>query len=56
MLFAPPDVLSQTILAIPIWLLYEIGIFMSRFSKKGVLPTDVTRSIQRQERQERNNR
>jgi sec-independent protein translocase protein TatC len=34
MFFAPPDVLSQTILAVPIWMLYEIGIFMSRFSKK----------------------
>lgn len=31
MLIAPPDVLSQTILAIPIWLLYEFGIFLSRF-------------------------
>jgi len=30
MLFAPPDVLSQTILAIPIWLLYESGIILIR--------------------------
>lgn len=28
MILAPPDVLSQTILAIPIWLLYEMGILM----------------------------
>lgn len=33
MLFAPPDVLSQTVLAIPIWLLYEAGIVMSKFIK-----------------------
>jgi sec-independent protein translocase protein TatC len=33
MLLAPPDVLSQTLLAIPIWLLYEAGIFLSRFVK-----------------------
>ena len=33
MLIAPPDVLSQTILAVPIWLLYEAGILMSRFVK-----------------------
>ncbi|TAK77920.1 MAG: twin-arginine translocase subunit TatC [Gammaproteobacteria bacterium] len=33
MLLAPPDVLSQTILAVPIWLLYEIGILLSRFVK-----------------------
>ncbi len=31
MLLAPPDVLSQTLLAIPIWLLYEAGILLSRF-------------------------
>lgn len=31
MLLAPPDVFSQTILAAPIWLLYEVGIFLSRF-------------------------
>ena len=31
MLLAPPDVLSQTILAVPMWLLYEMGIFLSRF-------------------------
>ncbi|HTM64634.1 MAG TPA: twin-arginine translocase subunit TatC [Gammaproteobacteria bacterium] len=36
MLIAPPDVLSQTILAVPIWLLYEAGILLSRFAvKKG---------------------
>lgn len=33
MLIAPPDVLSQTILAVPIWMLYEAGIIMSRFVK-----------------------
>lgn len=31
MLLAPPDVLSQTLLAVPIWLLYEVGILLSRF-------------------------
>lgn len=31
MMLAPPDVLSQTILAVPIWLLYEAGIQLSRF-------------------------
>lgn len=34
MLLAPPDVFSQTLLAIPIWLLYETGIFMTRFVGK----------------------
>ena len=36
MLIAPPDVLSQTILAIPVWLLYEFGIFLTRFSRQRV--------------------
>jgi len=31
MLLTPPDVISQTLLAVPIYLLYEAGIFMSRF-------------------------
>lgn len=29
MFLAPPDVLSQTLLAIPLWLLYELGIFLA---------------------------
>lgn len=35
MLLAPPDVFSQTLLAVPIWLLYEAGILLSRFVRKG---------------------
>lgn len=31
MLLTPPDVISQTILAVPVYLLYELGIIMSRF-------------------------
>ena len=30
MLLTPPDVISQTLLAVPIYLLYEAGIIMSR--------------------------
>ncbi len=30
MLLTPPDVLSQTLLAVPMWLLFEIGIFFGR--------------------------
>lgn len=33
MLLAPPDVFSQVIVAVPIWLLYELGIFLIRFIK-----------------------
>lgn len=31
MLLTPPDVISQTMLAVPVYLLYEMGILMSRF-------------------------
>lgn len=31
MLLTPPDVISQTLLAVPVYLLFEAGIFMSRF-------------------------
>ncbi|MGB5062871.1 MAG: twin-arginine translocase subunit TatC [Candidatus Competibacter sp.] len=30
MLLTPPDVISQTLLALPMWLLFEVGIFVSR--------------------------
>lgn len=29
--FTPPDVLSQVMLAVPLWLLYELGIIMATF-------------------------
>jgi len=35
MLLTPPDVISQTILAIPVYLLYELGILMSKLFKPG---------------------
>jgi len=31
MLITPPDVISQTLLAVPVYFLYEMGIIMSRF-------------------------
>ena len=33
MLLTPPDIISQTLLAIPMWLLFELGIVFSRFIK-----------------------
>ena len=30
MLLTPPDVISQTLLAVPMWLLFEVGVFFSR--------------------------
>ena len=34
MLLTPPDVISQTMLAIPVYLLYELGILMSRLFRR----------------------
>lgn len=31
MLLTPPDIFSQTLLAIPMWLLFEAGVFFSRY-------------------------
>ena len=33
-IFTPPDVISQLLLAIPLCLLYELGMFMARFLSK----------------------
>lgn len=32
--FTPPDIVSQTMLAVPLWLLYELGIFLAGFVPK----------------------
>ncbi len=34
MLLTPPDVISQTLLAVPMWFLFEFGLFMSIFYRK----------------------
>ena len=33
MLMTPPDIFSQTLLAVPVWLLFELGLYCSRFIK-----------------------
>ncbi len=30
MILTPPDIISQTLLAIPMWILFELGVFLSR--------------------------
>ena len=41
MLLTPPDVISQTLLAVPMWLLFEIGVlFAGLISKRGEHPDD----------------
>ena len=42
MLLTPPDIISQTLLAIPMWILFELGILFGRFipKEKTENPTD----------------
>lgn len=42
MLLTPPDVFSQTLLAVPMWLLYEAGIFFAHFTGKRHSGEDAT--------------
>jgi sec-independent protein translocase protein TatC len=39
-IFTPPDVLSQVMLAVPLWLLYELGIVLARFVEKPLAKSD----------------
>lgn len=34
MLLTPPDIISQSLLAIPMWILFEFGVFFGRFIQK----------------------
>lgn len=38
-IFTPPDIISQFMLAVPMWLLYELGIIVSKFTQKAAEPT-----------------
>lgn len=35
MLITPPDVISQILLAVPMWLLFELGLFVAKLTMKG---------------------
>ncbi len=37
-IFTPPDVVSQFMLAVPMWLLYELGILVATFTKNAPKP------------------
>jgi sec-independent protein translocase protein TatC len=45
-IFTPPDIISQFMLAVPLWLLYEAGILVAQFS--GTKPTQQDNSIKAQ--------
>lgn len=40
MLLTPPDVVSQILLAMPIWLLFESGLYLSRYFRPGEIEED----------------
>lgn len=41
MILTPPDIFSQTLLAVPMWMLFEVGIlFSSLITKRGEHPDD----------------
>lgn len=40
MLLTPPDVISQVLLAIPVWLLFELGLLMSKIVNKKAVVED----------------
>lgn len=41
MLLTPPDIISQVLLAIPVWILFELGLVMTKFVNKNTLaPSD----------------
>ncbi|MDH5800763.1 MAG: twin-arginine translocase subunit TatC, partial [Gammaproteobacteria bacterium] len=42
MLLTPPDVISQTLLALPMWILFELGLIMSRLYTKPQQESDDT--------------
>ena len=40
MLLTPPDIISQSLLALPMWLLFEVGVFFGRLIKRRSADTD----------------
>lgn len=40
MLLTPPDVISQTLLALPMWVLFELGLVFSRLYTRGKAPEE----------------
>ena len=50
MFLTPPDVISQTLLAVPMYLLYEVGIIMSRVFLKGWKEVEAQRAAMARQR------
>jgi sec-independent protein translocase protein TatC len=48
MILAPPDVVSMTLLAVPIYLLYELGMIMARIMVPGSREVDAQQEGEKQ--------
>lgn len=44
MMLTPPDIISQTLLAVPMWILFELGILFGRLAKREVAEPDADES------------
>jgi sec-independent protein translocase protein TatC len=44
MLLTPPDIISQTLLAVPMWILFELGVFLARFYTRKSTTTEEERT------------
>jgi len=42
MLLTPPDIISQVLLALPTWLLFEVGVILARFTERHEEPDDAS--------------
>lgn len=45
MLLTPPDIISQTLLALPMWILFEVGILFGRLMKRKVVGTSEEKEL-----------
>lgn len=43
MILTPPDVISQVLLAVPMWLLFELGLFLSQFFNQRVTEAGIAK-------------
>ena len=43
MILTPPDVISQILLAVPMWILFELGLYLSKFFNKRVAEAKVAK-------------
>lgn len=54
MILTPPDVISQILLAVPMWLLFELGLFLSKFFTQRIKEAgDAREEMYQKSRQER---